>query len=179
MIRALINCVSKGGNLTLNLSPDAKGHIDPRAVTIVSELGEWLARNEESIRGCGEADFPKPEWGRYTQKGKFLYAHILEQVFGHINLDGLRGRIKNGRLLADNAEVQLCDFWNPGVQTLDGLDDIFFNLRKPVSWTYALPDRRDTVVRFELTDETEGKAIRRRLRQEFIVATMPRDRSLE
>jgi alpha-L-fucosidase len=150
IIRALVNCVSKGGNLTLNVSPDARGHLDAETWRILGEVGDWLAANGESIYGCGPAAFPKPEWGRFTQKGNLLYAHVLEPVIGHITLPNLRGRVRNGRVVATGAEALLCGYWNPGIQTFDGPDDIFFNFSVPPQNTWPLPDPRDTVVRFEL-----------------------------
>lgn len=45
-----------------------------------------MEKNSDSIYGCTIADFPKPEWGRYTQKGKKLYAHVLERGIGPLDL---------------------------------------------------------------------------------------------
>ncbi|MCC5843437.1 MAG: alpha-L-fucosidase [Verrucomicrobia bacterium] len=149
IIRALVNCVSKHGNLLLNVSPDARGRIPARALEITRETGEWLELNGGSIYGAGGAPLPKPEWGRWTQKGDTLYAHILEPVIGNISLEGLRSKVSNARLLSCNAEVILADFWNPGVQTFDDPEDIFMNFAKPTASTYPLPDSRDTVVAME------------------------------
>lgn len=150
VIRALVNCVSKDGNLLLNVSPDARGRLPAAAQVGLAEIGSWLALNGDSIYGAGAAAFPKPEWGRFTRKGNVLYAHILEQTIGHIALPGLKGRVKNGRLVASNAAVVQCDFWNPEVQSFDDPADVFFNFADPVPWTYPLPDSRDTVVAFDL-----------------------------
>jgi alpha-L-fucosidase len=155
LVRALVNCVSKGGNLMLNVGPDPRGQLPAEALSILEEVGQWLQLNEESIRGCGAADFPKPEWGRFTQNGDKLYAHLLEPVIGHINLPGLRGRVKNGRVLSTGTEAGLCSYWNPGVQTFDAPEDIFFNFSKPPQATFPLLDARDTVVRFELVADGE------------------------
>ena len=163
VIRALVNCVSKNGNLLLNVSPDARGRVPAQARGILEELGRWLALNGESIYGAGASEFPKPEWGRYTQREGVLYAHLLDPVIGNITLHGLRGRVKNGRLPATGAEVLLCDFWNPGVQTFDGPEDIFFNFARPTSATYPLPDAHDTVVAFDLATDAEREAELRRL----------------
>lgn len=38
-------------------------------------------KNGESIYGCGQAYLPKPEWGRYTQKGNLLYAQYPDDTF--------------------------------------------------------------------------------------------------
>lgn len=163
VIRALVNCVSKDGNLLLNVSPDARGHVPGQAQSILRELGAWLKSNGAAIYGAGAADLPKPEWGRFTQKGDCLFAHVLEPVIGHITLPDLRGRVADGRIVANNCDVILCDYWNPEVQTFDGPHDIFFNFAEPTAWTYPLPDARDTVVAFRLTDETESRAIVARL----------------
>ncbi len=175
IIHALVNCVSKGGNLTLNVSPDARGHLDAETHRILNEIGQWLLKNGESIYGCSMADWPNPEWGRFTQNGRVLYAHILEQVMGHINMPGMRGRIKNGRTVAQGAEVFVCDYWNPGIQTFDEPDDIFFNFRHPAAFTYPLADRRDTVVKFELTSEEERLPLLEQYREQFVRATTPRE----
>ncbi|MEI8597525.1 alpha-L-fucosidase [Vibrio sp. M60_M31a] len=68
VVRTLVECVSKNGNLILNVGPDAKGRIPKKSVAILEEVGEWLADNGESIYGCGYAELPKPEWGRFTRK---------------------------------------------------------------------------------------------------------------
>jgi len=163
IIRALVNCVSKDGNLLLNVSPDARGRVPAEALRIMGEIGGWLSLNGGSIYGAGASVFPKPEWGRFTQNGDRLFAHLLEPVIGHVTLPDLRGRVADGRLLAHNAEVVICDYWNPEVQSFDGPDDIFFNFAQPTAATYPLPDPRDTVVSFRLTDEAERLKILTRL----------------
>jgi alpha-L-fucosidase len=160
LIRALINCVSKDGNLLLNVSPDARGRVPAPAIAALQELGSWLRLNGESIYGAGAATLPKPEWGRFTQKGDTLYAHLTEAVIGNITLPNLRGRVKNGRLVAQQADVIICDYWNPAVQSFDDPNDIFFNFAAPTAWTYALPDDRATVVAFTLNND-EATAIER------------------
>jgi alpha-L-fucosidase len=153
LVRALVNCVSKGGNLCLNPSTLANGELPPEANATLAQLGAWLGANGESIYGCGDAGLEKPEWGRFTRRGSRLYAHILDQPIGHLCLAGLRGRVQQPALLATGEAAVLCDYWNPGIQTFDGPDDIFVNLRQPVAHTHELPDRLDTVIRLEITDE--------------------------
>jgi len=163
LIRALINCVSKDGNLLLNVCPDALGRVPDPAEAALHEVGQWLSVNGDSIYGAGASVYPKPEWGRFTQNGDRLYIHLTEPVIGNITLPGLRGRIKDGRLLSNEAAIIICDFWNPEVQTFDGPDDIFFNFANPTAGTYPLPDERATVVRFTLNDDVATAAERRRL----------------
>lgn len=149
MIRKLVECVSKNGNLLLNVGPDAKGEIPRESLDILEEVGQWISRNGDSIYGCGEAGLTKPEWGRYTRKGNKLYAHLFEESVGPINLVGLAGRVKYARLLSDGAEVFVSRPWNASLYQ----DDAFFNFARPEHSTYPLPDERDTVVEITLIEE--------------------------
>lgn len=141
VIRALVECVSKGGNMLLNVGPDARGEIPAESVAILQQVGDWMRRNRASIYGCDRAPLPKPEWGRYTQNGNTLYAHIFERGIGPVNLRGLSGKIRKARLLADGSEIKLSRPWN----THDYPDDAFIEF--PSS---RLPDETDTVVALEL-----------------------------
>lgn len=141
IIRALVECVSKGGNMLLNVGPDAKGEIPKESLDILADLGQWMRRNGDSIYGCGISDLPKPEWGRYTQNGHKLYAHILDRGIGAIAVQGARSKIKKARLLEDKSEVNIETPWT----SMHYGDATFINL--PSS---TLPDDRDTVVEFEL-----------------------------
>lgn len=141
VIHALVECVSKHGNMLLNVGPNAWGEIPRESVEILAEVGAWMRLNGESIYGCGRADLPKPEWGRYTQKGNKLYAHIYERGIGPINFRGLRGKIKQAHLLADGSEIKLDTSW----MTSDYAEDAFISFP-----TSQLPDQRDTVIELEL-----------------------------
>lgn len=142
-VRGLVECVSKGGNLLLNVGPDAKGNIPAEAEDILLEVGAWMRKNKDSIYGCGMSDLPKPEWGRYTQKGKTLYAHILDRGIGPIALIGLKDKVKCARLLSDGSEVKLTQPWNHIHANCE--DAVFYKTESTV-----LPDDIDTVLELEL-----------------------------
>lgn len=140
-IRSLVECVSKSGNMLLNVGPNAKGGIPDESLDILSEIGKWMAGNGESVYGCGLSELPKPEWGRYTWKGKKLYAHIYDRGIGPVNFRGLNGKIKKARLLADGSEIKVETPWNAH----DYPEDAFINFSNA-----TLPDEADTVVELEL-----------------------------
>jgi alpha-L-fucosidase len=141
VIRALAECVSKNGNMLLNVGPNAKGEIPAESEQVLAQVGAWMRQNGASLYGCGRAELPKPEWGRYTQKGKLLYAHIYERGIGPINFRGLNGKIKRARLLADGSELKMDKSW----KTADYAQDAFIDFP-----TAKLPDESDTVVELEL-----------------------------
>jgi alpha-L-fucosidase len=112
VIKKLVECVSKGGNMLLNVGPDAKGRIPEESLAILKKVGEWMQKNGESIYGCGYADMEKPEFGRITKKGSTLYYHIMESQIGATVLTGLKkDQIKRLWLEATGAEMKLYGEW--------------------------------------------------------------------
>lgn len=142
IIRLLVECVSKGGNLLLNIGPNAKGEIPEESVEVLLQIGKWMNKNSDSIYNCGSSELPKPEWGRYTKNGKKLYAHIFERGLGPIELKGLKGKVNKARLLSDLSEIKVTDYWH---DNLGGQDCAFLD----VQWA-GLPDEIDTVIELEL-----------------------------
>lgn len=144
IIRMLVECVSKNGNMLLNVGPNAKGEIPKESVKILEEVGEWMHSNGESIYGAGISGFEKPPWGRYTQNGNKLYAHIYERgVGGPFRFIGQNGKFKSARLVADGSELQLIRPWNAEEYPNDAFIDF---------GTARLPDEVDTVIEFKLAD---------------------------
>lgn len=146
IIRKLVECVSKNGNLLLNVGPDSKGNIPKESLIILSEIGQWMNQNNKSIYNCGKADLKKPEWGYYTQNGNKLYAHIFEGSIGPLAIQGLNGKVKKARLVYDGSELKLITPWN----TMDYKDCVFVNFGTPEHLTYPIPNSTDTVIEFEL-----------------------------
>ena len=112
LIKKLVECVSKGGNLLLNVGPDAKGNIPPESMGILRDIGAWMGKNSESIYGCGKAGMEKPDSGRITRKGNTLYYHLFENTIGPMPLPGISPeQIDCVRMLETGAEVPLSNSW--------------------------------------------------------------------
>ena len=145
LIKKLVECVSKGGNLLLNVGPDARGNIPPQSLEILRQIGAWMKDNSPSIYGCGKAGMAKPDTGRITRKGNKLYYHLFENTIGPMPLAGLkREQIDHVRLLATGGEVPLSNSWMssnyPEIVFADlGLDPV-------------LPDPVDTVLEVTLKE---------------------------
>lgn len=148
LIRKLVECVSKNGNLLLNIGPNAMGEIPDESLHILKSIGNWMKRNSRSIYCCGKCELPKPDWGRFTQNkenGK-IYAHIFEESIGAFYLEKLADKVKNIRLLRDGSEIPLSKPWN----TMDYPEDLFFNVGIPDGASHPLPDEIDTVIEITL-----------------------------
>ncbi len=146
IIRKLVECVSKNGNLLLNVGPDATGVIPAESVGILGQIGHWMKKNSKSIYNCGKSDYAKPEWGYFTQNGNCLYAHIFDGNIGALPVLVSKGRIKKARILSDGSEMKLIDTWN----IKEFPDYTFINFGPGDTSTYPIPDDIDTVVEFEL-----------------------------
>ena len=146
LIRKLVECVSKGGNMLLGVGPDPRGRIDEKSLAVLREIGAWLRDNGESIYGCTGAEVPKPEWGRYTKKGSTVYAHILEPVIGPVGLVGLPAdKVTSIRRLEDGAELKRGESW----VTASYRDIPFACLGEMAHFTYPLSNDTDMVLKVE------------------------------
>ena len=112
IVRKLVECVSKGGNLLMNVGPDANGRIPSESVEILENVGVWMSKNSDSIYGCGCSDIDKPDYGRITQNGKKLYYHVMDNPIGGVPLTGIHEEdIQKIRLLYSNSELRIEKGW--------------------------------------------------------------------
>jgi len=146
LIQSLVNCVSKNGNLLLNVGPDARGNIPEKSIEILDAVGKWMDKNNESIYGCGASSLPKPEWGHLTQKGDTLYAHWMYPNLGPINMKGLTSKVKGTFLLSTGSEMPTQTSWWGNTEQ----NNFFINVNAPIYQNFKRPDLYDTVFRIEL-----------------------------
>lgn len=146
IVGALIEAVSKGGNLLVNVGPDGRGRVPEGSLATLREVGHWLSRNGDAIYGASAAALPRPDWGRYTQRGTRLYAHVLDQPISHIVLSGQRGRVRQARVLMDRAEA----YTSTSKFGQDSGEDLWINVARPVHHTFPLPDPLVTVFELDL-----------------------------
>jgi alpha-L-fucosidase len=106
----LIETVSKGGNLLLNVGPTARGTIDYRAQEKLHEIGEWMDVNKRSIYACTEAPagFKTPDNTllTYNPESNRLYVHLLDYPMKWFKLEGYGGKVKYAQFLHDGSELK-------------------------------------------------------------------------
>ncbi len=109
LIRMLVNTVSLGGNLLMNVGPTSRGYFDHRAEAALKVYADWMKVNSRAIYGCtmAEPEFTAPADCRFTQSldGKRLYLHLFAYPFAHIQLHGLAGKVDYAQFLHDGSEV--------------------------------------------------------------------------
>lgn len=106
----LIESVSKGGNLLLNVGPTARGTFDYRAQEALKNMGNWMKYNSRSIYGCTEAPetFIKPANTLLTLNPvtNRLYIHLLDYPLQSLKLPGYLGKVKYVQFLHDASEIK-------------------------------------------------------------------------
>ena len=117
LVLTLIDCVSKGGNLLLNVGPTSRGEFDDRALNCLKGIGDWMRRHSRSIYGCTQAPegIKTPQDCRltYNPQTRRLYVHILAWPYKHLHLYGLAGKVEYAQLLNDGSEVGMgMDAWH-------------------------------------------------------------------
>jgi len=109
LIQMLINTVSRGGNLLMNVGPTSRGYIDYRAEKALQVYADWMKVNSRSIYGCtmAEPEFVEPKGCRLTQSGdgKRLYIHLMEYPYASLEVQGLAGKVDYAQFLHDGSEI--------------------------------------------------------------------------
>ncbi|MFN8239961.1 MAG: alpha-L-fucosidase [Bacteroidales bacterium] len=113
LLELLIESVSKGGNLLLNVGPTARGEFDYRAQSSLTAMGDWMKFNGRSIYGCTEAPAkfatPPNTLLTYNPSTKRLYVHMLSYPLGKLILPGMAGKVKYVQFLHDASEIRFSD----------------------------------------------------------------------
>ena len=110
LIELLVESVSKGGNLLLNVGPTARGVFDYRAQDRLSSMGEWMKYNSRSVYGCTEAPaafaVPDNTLLTYNPDTKRLYIHLLAYPMGSLTLKNMADKVKYIQFLHDASEIK-------------------------------------------------------------------------
>ncbi|MBR1576424.1 MAG: alpha-L-fucosidase [Bacteroidales bacterium] len=77
LLAMLVQIISRGGNLLLNVGPSGNGELDPEAYVRLREIGDWMQVNGEGVYGT-KAIAPY-QYGKvyYTAKDDAVYAFYL------------------------------------------------------------------------------------------------------
>lgn len=123
LIVMLIETVSKGGNLLLNVGPTARGLFDERANERLDGIGEWMKFHSRSIYGCTQVpeDYKAPQncLMTYNPETHRLYIHVLEWPFKSLHLPGFKDRIEYAQLLNDASEIKFRTQTQSGSHTVE------------------------------------------------------------
>jgi len=100
-VQLLAKVVGRDGNLLLNVGPRPDGQIDPPQAQRLKEIGDWLAKNGESIYGTRGGPFLPGTFGVSTCRGQKVYVHVLDwQGASKLLLPTIPAKVVHASLLA-------------------------------------------------------------------------------
>lgn len=111
LVALLIEVVSKGGNLLLNVGPNARGEIDPGSSDRLAGVGEWMRVHGRSIYGCTQVpdelgltppDGVRATWNPDTRR---VYLHLPQWPAHALRIPGWEGKVAYAQLLNDASEL--------------------------------------------------------------------------
>ncbi len=111
LIQMLVNTVSCGGNLLMNVGPTARGYLDSRAEAALKVYADWMKYNGRAIYGCtmAEPEFlalcPNGVKMTQSQDGSRLYLHLFSYPFSFLELPGFAGKVEYAQFLHDGSEL--------------------------------------------------------------------------
>ena len=108
LLRMLVDCISLGGNLLLDIGPKADGTIPEEQVAILKEFGRWTSKHKEAIYDT-KPGIPAGHVQAYTSlslDGKTLYLYIPYKPTENIEIKGLKSRIKDVRVVGNNEKLK-------------------------------------------------------------------------
>jgi alpha-L-fucosidase len=102
VIRNLVSCSRDGGNYLLNIGPKPDGSIPEESVRVLSEVGQWMLRNGDTIHTTDRCQVHASEFAGFTRRGNTLYMHVYFWPGDTVALAGLMTKVnRHGFLLPD------------------------------------------------------------------------------
>lgn len=127
VLRMLVDCISMGGNLLLDIGPRADGTIPEQEVAMLKSIGRWVSKHQEAVYET-KAGIPSGHIQGYTslsKDGHIIYVYLPYRPIGSVELKGLKSRVKNVRIVGTKFSVAWQQYndisWSevPGVYYFD------------------------------------------------------------
>jgi alpha-L-fucosidase len=107
VIRNLISCARDGGNYLLNIGPMPDGSVPPESVRILTEVGEWMKANGDTIYKSEPCNTRRSAYANFTRSGNTLYMHVHFWPGGDVSISGLKVKALSAKLLKTGAPVTI------------------------------------------------------------------------
>lgn len=107
IIRTLVDCISMGGNLLLDIGPKADGTIAPEQVQILKDLGRWTNKHSEAIYGTqtGLPDGHISAKTALSKDRKKLYIYLDHQDKGEYLISGILSDVKSAQVIGFGSKI--------------------------------------------------------------------------
>jgi alpha-L-fucosidase len=110
IVRTLVDCISMGGNLLLDIGPKPDGTLPEQQVKVLKGLARWTQKHGEAIYGT-RAGIPAGHFDGKTSLSKdhktlYLYADWAPYD-GILYLKGIQSKVKSAKVVGNNNNVVL------------------------------------------------------------------------
>jgi len=105
VVSTLARTVHRGGNLLLNIGPEADGSVPPESAAILRQVGRWMQVNGEAIYGSVPSALEWACYGVPTQRGQCTYLLQDKYLGPEFCIAGAGRTVKEVRLLATGQEL--------------------------------------------------------------------------
>jgi alpha-L-fucosidase len=115
IIQIFAECLSKGGNMLLDIGPRADGTIPSEDVTVLKDLGKWTKKNAEAIYGTG-AGLPAGYFygpSTLSKDSTMLYLFIHGNPEGEVMLVGIKNKINRVYVVGNGTKLTSKEYLKP------------------------------------------------------------------
>ncbi len=132
IIRIFSDCLSKGGNMLLDIGPRADGTIPEEEVSVLEGLGEWTKKHREAIYGTIGGLPGGYFYGPSTlsKDSTMLYLFVQGNPQGQVTLEGVRNRINRIYVVGNGTKLTWKEYLKPYWSNNAGL--VFIDLPESV-----------------------------------------------
>ncbi len=106
IVRNLVTCAHDTGNYLLNIGPRADGSIPKESVSILTQVGKWMAANGQTVYQSEKCQPSRSAFADFSRKGNTLFMHVYFWPGSTVALGGLRNKVQSAKLLASGREVK-------------------------------------------------------------------------
>ncbi len=146
IIRIFVDCISRGGNLLLDVGPMEDGSITKEQTERLEGLGNWIKKHAEAVYGtkrglpleyyCGPSTI--------SNDNKTIYCFLPWDPKGEIVVKGIKNKISGIRLLGTNEKLKFQINGGAPWKDIPGTLQIILPLEKADKYVTAIAIDMDT-----------------------------------
>lgn len=107
ILSMFVDCMSKGGNLLLDIGPRSDGSIPVQEVNVLRQIGKWINKHKEAVYStiAGLPDGHILARTTLNKAGNIIYAYLPYIPIENVELKGVKNTIKKIRVVGKNKEL--------------------------------------------------------------------------
>ena len=105
LIRSLIEIISRGGNLLLDVGPQPDGQIQPEFVERLNAIGEWTTLNSSAIYGSTYGPIQNQDPYRTTARGASVFVFVMDPSATEVTVSSINRPVHQVRLVATGKPI--------------------------------------------------------------------------